>query len=87
MRQNYVAFSRAERLLVLTAGGPVHQRFGGIWDGVRRWREMRPWGLEALARQRFEPREKAPVRETLPRTGRLTLRLTGVDVHLGKAPS
>ena len=87
MRQHYVAFSRAERLLVLTAGGPVHQRFADIWNGARRWRELCPGDIEALARQRFEPRERAPVRETLPRTGRLTLRLTGVDVHLGKAPS
>ena len=87
MRQHYVAFSRAERLLVLTAGGPVHQRFDGIWNGARRWRELCPREIEALARQRFEPRERAPVGETLPRTGRLTLRLTGVDVHLGKAPS
>ena len=87
MRQHYVAFSRAERLLVLTAGGPVHQRFGDIWNGARRWRELCQRDIEALARQRFEPRERAPVRETLPRTGRLTLRLTGVDVHLGKAPS
>ena len=87
MRQHYVAFSRAERLLVLTAGGPVHQRFADIWDGARRWRELCPWDLEALARQRFEPREKAPTREAAPAPGRLTLRLTGVDVHLGKAPS
>ena len=87
MRQHYVAFSRAERLLVLTAGGPVHQRFGDIWNGARRWRELCRNDIDALARQRFEPRERAPVRETLPRTGRLTLRMTGVDVHLGKAPS
>ena len=87
MRQHYVAFSRAERLLVLTAGGPVHQRFGDIWDGARRWRGMCPWDLEALARQRFEPRERAPTREATPRPGRVMLRLTGVEVHLGKAPS
>ena len=87
MRQHYVAFSRAERLLVLTAGGPVHQRFDGIWDGARRWRELCPGEIEALARQRFEPREKAPTREATPRPGRVMLRLTGVDVHLGKAPS
>ena len=44
MRQHYVAFSRAERLLVLTAGGPVHQRFDDIWDEARRWRETVPEG-------------------------------------------
>ena len=87
MRQHYVAFSRAERLLVLTAGGPVHQRFDGIWDEARRWRELCQRDLEALGRQRFEPREKGSTREAAPVTGRLMLRLTGVDVHLGQAPS
>ena len=87
MRQHYVAFSRAERLLVLTAGGPVHQRFGDIWDGARRWRELCQRDIAALARQRFESRARAPAREAAPVTGRLMLRLMGVDVHLGQAPS
>ena len=86
MRQHYVALSRAERLLVLTAGGPVHQRFGDIWNGARRWRELSRRDLEALARQQFEPREKVPTREAAPTAGRVTLRLTGVDVVLGRAP-
>ena len=87
MRQHYVAFSRAERLLALTAGGPVHHRFDGIWDEARRWRELCQREIEALARQRFEPREKAPTREVASVTGRVMLRLMGVDVHLGQAPS
>ena len=87
MRQHYVAFSRAERLLVLTAGGPVHQRFGDIWDRARRWRELCQRDIEALARQRFEPRDKDPVPEATPVTGSVMLRLTGVDVHLRRAPS
>ena len=87
MRQHYVAFSRAERLLVLTAGGPVHQRFDGIWDEASRWRELCQRDLEALGRQRFEPREKGSTREAAPVTGRVMLRLMGVDVHLGQAPS
>ena len=86
MRQHYVAFSRAERLLVLTAGGPVHQRFADIWDGARRWRELSQRDLEALARQRFGPRAKGPTREAAPTAGRVTLRLMGVDVRLGRAP-
>ena len=84
MRQHYVAFSRAERLLVLTAGGPVHHRFDDIWDGARRWRELCQRDIEALARQRFEPRTKAPTREAAPVPGRVMLRLVGVDVHLGR---
>ena len=87
MRQHYVAFSRAERLLVLTAGGPVHHRFDGIWDEASRWRELCQRDLEALGRQRFEPREKGSTREAAPVTGRVMLRLMGVDVHLGQAPS
>ena len=87
MRQHYVAFSRAERLLVLTAGGPVHQRFGDIWDQARRWRELCPRDIAALARQRFEPRAKAPAREAAPMLGRVMLRLMGLDVRVGRAPS
>ena len=86
MRQHYVAFSRAERLLVLTAGGPVHQRFDDIWDGARRWRELCQRDLEALARQRFGPRAKGPTREAAPTAGQVMLRLMGVDVRLGRAP-
>ena len=85
MRQHYVAFSRAERLLVLTAGGPVHQRFGGIWDGARRWIELCQRDIDALARQRFEPRAKRPTREIAPMSGQVMLRLMGVDVRLGRA--
>ena len=86
MRQHYVAFSRAERLLVLTAGGPVHQRFGSIWDGARRWRELCPGDLEALGHQQFGPRAKGPTREAAPTAGQVMLRLMGVDVRLGRAP-
>ena len=85
MRQHYVAFSRAERLLVLTAGGPVHHRFGHIWDQARRWRELCQEDIAALARQRFEPRARGPTGEAAPRTGRVMLRLMGVDVRLGRA--
>ena len=87
MRQHYVAFSRAERLLVLTAGGPVQQRFDDIWDQARRWSELRQEDIEALARQRFEPRAKAPTREAAPTAGRVMLRLMGVDVRVGRARS
>ena len=87
MRQHYVAFSRAERLLVITAGGPVHHRFDGIWDETRRWRGLCQRDIEALGRQRFEPREKAPTREAAPTAGRVMLRLMGVDVRVGRARS
>lgn len=85
MRQHYVAFSRAEGLLVLTAGGPVHRRFGVIWDQARRWRELSREDLEALARQRFEPRTRGPAGEAAPRTRRVSLRLMSVGVRVGRA--
>lgn len=85
MRQHYVAFSRAEGLLVLTAGGPVHRRFGHIWDQARRWRELCREDLEALARQQFEPRARGPAVEAAPRTRRVSLRLMGVDVRVVRA--
>ena len=77
MRQHYVAFSRAEGLLALTAGGPVQRRFDDIWDGARLWSELCPEELAALARQRFEPRANAPAGEVAPTSDRPTLRLRG----------
>ena len=49
-RQHYVAFTRARRLLVLTASGAPEARFRPMWDGSARWPDT---GREALARQRF----------------------------------
>ena len=36
-RRHYVAFTRARRLLVLTATGEPHARFNDIWTGAARW--------------------------------------------------
>ena len=56
MRQHYVAFSRAENLLVLTSGGVVHPRFDAIWKDLPRWDGLSRGELEALRRQRFRPK-------------------------------
>ena len=55
-RRHYVAFTRARRLLVLTATGEPHARFNGIWAGAARWPDL---DKDALARQRFGAAQKA----------------------------
>ena len=39
-RRHYVAFTRARRLLVLTATGEPHARFNEIWAGAPRWPDV-----------------------------------------------
>ena len=55
-RRHYVAFTRARRLLVLTATGEPHARFNDIWTGAARWPGV---DRDALARQRFGAAQKA----------------------------
>ena len=55
-RHHYVAFTRARRLLVLTATGEPHARFNDIWAGAARWPDV---DKDALARQRFGAAQKA----------------------------
>ena len=72
MRQHYVAFSRPQGLLVLTAGKPPASRFASIWDGLPCWSSMDAPALDRLFRQRFAPegpitcgrRNRHPPRET-----------------------
>ena len=49
-RQHYVAFTRARRLLVLTASGEPEARFRSIWQGAARWARM---DRDPISRQRF----------------------------------
>ena len=56
-RRHYVAFTRARRLLVLTATGEPHARFNGIWEVAGRWPDI---DRDTLARQRFGKRENTP---------------------------
>ena len=53
MRQHYVGFSRARRLLVLSAFESPRARFGPIWNAARRWTVLNARERRALARQRF----------------------------------
>ena len=86
MRQFYVAFSRPQDLLVLTASGPVHPRFGAIWEDAPRWAEMDPTSLLGLARQRFRSvgDDVGSAREAAPTAQRMIYRFKRLDVHIGR---
>ena len=82
MRQHYVAFSRAQRLLVLTASGPPAPRFAPLWDGLPRWPHLDAAALDRLLSQRFaaESPGNAPVPSpnlVIPRVKRLVVRPCG----------
>ena len=86
MRQFYVAFSRPQDLLVLTASGPVHPRFDPIWEDAPRWTEMSPTPLAELARQRFRTvgDDVGSAREVAPTPQRMIYRLQRLDLHIGR---
>lgn len=67
MRQHYVAFSRARRLLVLTANHEPKARFDPIWDPAVRWHEMDRNERRALGRQRFCSNDAASQLELIDR--------------------
>ena len=57
MRQHYVAFSRARRLLALSAYELPRARFDPIWHTAKSWRALNSRERRALALQRFGPNE------------------------------
>ena len=73
-RQHYVAFTRARRLLVLTATGEPHARYNDIWAGAARWPHI---DRDALASQRFGAAQNAtpPKVIEIGHLDRLVLRL------------
>jgi DNA helicase-2/ATP-dependent DNA helicase PcrA len=70
MRLHYVAFSRPQKLLVLTAHEPPKNHFAPIWQGLPQWPYVQK---ELLAAQRFETRERMPVKKTYSFTGDLKI--------------
>ena len=70
MRLHYVAFSRPQKVLVLTAHEPPKDHFAPIWQGLPQWPYVRK---ELLAAQRFEVRERMPVKKTYSFTGDLKI--------------
>ena len=70
MRLHYVAFSRAQKVLVLTAHEPPKEHFAPIWDGLPQWPYVQK---NLLAAQRFELRERMPVKRSYSFTGDLKI--------------
>ena len=79
MRQHYVAFSRAQNLLILTASRPPAPHFDPIWEGLPRWNRLDAAARDRLLKQRFAPEGSgdAPVPSgnlVIPRVKRLVVR-------------
>ena len=70
MRLHYVAFSRPQKVLVLTAHEPPKDHFAPIWQGLPQWPYVQK---ELLSAQRFEVRERMPVKKTYSFTGDLKI--------------
>jgi DNA helicase-2/ATP-dependent DNA helicase PcrA len=70
MRLHYVAFSRPQKVLVLTAHEAPKDHFTPIWQGLPQWPYVQ---RDLLAAQRFEVRERMPVKKTFSFTGDLKI--------------
>lgn len=66
MRLHYVAFSRPERLLVLTAHEQPKDHFAPIWQGLPQWPYIPEETLSSLS---FERHERMPIKKTYNFTG------------------
>ena len=79
MRQHYVAFSRAQHLLILTAAAPPAAHFAPIWEGLSRWLDLDAAARDNLLNQRFGAERSgaataAPRDLVIPRVRRLVIR-------------
>ena len=70
MRLHYVAFSRPQKLLVLTAHEPPKDHFAPIWQELPQWPYVE---TELLAAQRFALRDRMPVKKSYSFTGDLKI--------------
>lgn len=70
MRLHYVAFSRPQKVLVLTAHESPKDHFATIWQGLPQWPYVQ---RDLLAAQRFKLRERMPVKKTYSFTGDLRI--------------
>lgn len=68
MRLHYVAFSRAEKLLVLTTTDTPKPHFNPIWQGLPQWPYVQQ---DLLAAQHFELKEQVPLKKTFSFTNHL----------------
>ena len=70
MRLHYVAFSRPQKMLVLTAHESPKSYFASIWQGLSQWPHVQK---ELLAAQRFQIQERMPVKKSYSFTGDLKI--------------
>lgn len=70
MRLHYVAFSRPQKVLVLTSHEAPKDHFALIWQGLPQWPYVE---TELLAAQRFALRERMPVKKSYSFTGDLKI--------------
>lgn len=70
MRLHYVAFSRAQKVLVLTAHEAHKSHFSAIWQGLPQWPYVQK---DLLAAQSFQVRERMPIKKTYSFTGDLKI--------------
>ena len=68
MRLHYVAFSRAEKLLVLTCGTEPKNHFATLWQGLPQWPYVEP---QVLTAQKFTLKSRMPVKRSYSFTGDL----------------
>lgn len=66
MRLHYVAFSRPEKILVLTASERPKGHFAPIWQGLPQWPYVE---REVLGAQSFEIRDRVPAKRRFSFTG------------------
>jgi DNA helicase-2/ATP-dependent DNA helicase PcrA len=70
MRLHYVAFSRPQKVLVLTAHESPKDHFAPIWQGLPQWPYVQQ---DLLAAQPFQLRERMPVKRAYSFTGDLKI--------------
>jgi len=70
MRLHYVAFSRPQKLLVLSAHEPPKDHFTSIWQGLPQWPYVQK---DLLAAQRFHLHQRMPVKRSYSFTGDLRI--------------
>jgi DNA helicase II / ATP-dependent DNA helicase PcrA len=70
MRLHYVAFSRPQKMLVLTAHAPPKDHFASIWQGLPQCPYVEK---KLLAAQSFALRERMPVKRSYSFTGDLRI--------------
>lgn len=68
MRLHYVAFSRAEKVLVLTSTEEPKRHFWPIWQGLPQWPYVQQ---DLLAAQHFALKEQVPLKKTFSFTNHL----------------